>query len=351
MEIVKTFIISYNSTFDDLPLPETQIWLQGIDPFYAALLALAFLFTLLTVLLSLVQLYYIVKYISNHRIQTNFYFLVFMFPIAAVCNVSGMFIPRAAIFLYAFALVYLSVCLFAAISLLFNIFGGRKQMSEYCMKRNIPISFRITPLCCLSCLPYVPCTEKNLQRIECLVFQTPVLRTIIEVNSVVIFMELGHRHNLWFMLSQVLGIISLVVAFYGCYIMIPLAKSKLSPYRFNSLFNIIDITQCCYTIQKFCFDFGAALGLFSASYLLTPPAKAQFWSSFMLTFEMLLLSAITTYLMRPSQSLFFDKYISKSGEINQSVSFVSTAQYLETDRNINQDLAVVLRTKNLPFLS
>ncbi|VDK40495.1 unnamed protein product [Cylicostephanus goldi] len=234
MEIVKTFIISYNSTFDDLPLPETQIWLQdqkfisGIDPFYGALLALAFLFTLLTVLLSFVQLYYIVKYIGNHRIKTNFYFLVFMFPIAAVCNVSGMFIPRAAVFLYAFALVYLSVCLFAAISLLFNIFGGRKQMSDYCMKRNIPISFRITPLCCLSCLPYVPCTERNLQRIEWLVFQTPVLRTIIEVNSVVVFMELGHRSCRWFMLSQVVGIISLVVAFYGCYIMIPLAKVRSS---------------------------------------------------------------------------------------------------------------------------
>lgn len=32
------------------------------------------------------------------------------------------------------------------------------------------------------------------------------------------------------------------------------------------------------------------------------------WASFMLTWEMMTLSAIATYALRPSQSIFFDKY-------------------------------------------
>ncbi|KAK6732133.1 hypothetical protein RB195_016486 [Necator americanus] len=333
MEIVKTLIISYNTTIDDYPkLPESRIWMQEIDSLYSALLALASMFTIFTILLAISQLYHVVKYVSDPRIQADLYYLVLMFPIAAICNASGMFIPRAALFLYAVGLVYLSLCLFAAASLLFDIFGGRKQMSEYLLKRNIWISFRILPLCCLTFIPAVKSTERNLRRVEWLVFQTPILRTIFEVNSVAVFMELGHRHNLWFMFSQLFGLISLCVAFYGCYVMVPLAKKKIAPYRFNDLFYIVDIAQCCYTIQKFCFDFGATFGMFSPNHLFTPPAKAQFWASFMITFEMMMLSAVATYVMQPAKSAFFDKYPTLITEGHgSSVTFVSTANCIEQE--------------------
>ncbi|VDM68425.1 unnamed protein product [Strongylus vulgaris] len=98
------------------------------------------------------------------------------------------------------------------------------------------------------------------------------------------------------------------VAFYGCYVMVPLGKEKVAPYRFLQLFTIVDIAQCVYTIQKFCFDFAACFGIISPDRLLTATAKAQFWASFMLTWEMMMLSATTTYLLRPTQSIFFDKY-------------------------------------------
>ncbi|EYC44805.1 hypothetical protein Y032_0449g1667 [Ancylostoma ceylanicum] len=344
MEIVKTLIISYNTSLDDHPkLPEVRIWMQGIDSLSAAVLALASMFTVFTILLAVIQLYHVMRYISNPRLQTDFYYLVFMFPVAAICNVLGMFIPRAALFLYAFALVYLSLCLFAAVSLLFDIFGGRQEMSEYLLKRDIWISFRVPPLCCCRCIPVVRSTERNLRRVEWLVFQTPILRTIFELNSVVVFMELGHRHNLWFMISQLSGFISLCVAFYGCYVMVPLAKSKITPYRFVPLFYILDITQCCYTIQKFCFDFGATFGMFTPSPLLTAPAQAQFYASFMIIFEMMVLSATSTYLLRPSRSAFFDKYPLLKNRKNLtgqdlSRSIVSTADCIEQDLKIATDM-------------
>lgn len=73
--------------------------------------------------LATVQLYYVYKYVSNSRIQADLYYLVLMFPVSiwlfcglilgcvssfqvtTLCNVAGMFIPRAAPFLYAVALV------------------------------------------------------------------------------------------------------------------------------------------------------------------------------------------------------------------------------------------------------
>ncbi|KHJ77360.1 hypothetical protein OESDEN_23020 [Oesophagostomum dentatum] len=91
---------------------------------------------------------------------------------------------------------YFMFCLFVVVSLLFNIFGSRKEMSDYLLEKNIRISFRVAPLCCFKFLPSVSSTDENLRRVEWLVFQTPILRTTFELTSVVVFMELGHRHNL-----------------------------------------------------------------------------------------------------------------------------------------------------------
>ncbi|KAJ1364393.1 hypothetical protein KIN20_024483 [Parelaphostrongylus tenuis] len=84
--------------------------------------------------------------------------------------------------------------------------------------------------------------------------------------------------------------------------------SKITPYRFPTLFTIVDVAQCLYTVQKFCFDFAAVFQFITSDRLLTSSAKAQYWASFMLTWQMMTLSAIATYALRPSRSIFFDKY-------------------------------------------
>ncbi|VDL76046.1 unnamed protein product [Nippostrongylus brasiliensis] len=290
MEIVKTFIVNprhdTNTSYDDREIIEAKIWITEIDSLYVGFLTLASLFTTVVVCLAVVQLYYVYKYVSNCRIQGDLYYLALMFPITTICNVVGMFIPRAAPFLYAVALV------------------------------------------------------RNLQRVEWLVFQTPILRTAFELTSVVVFMELGHRNNLWFMFAQLFGLISMCVAFYGCYVIVPLGKSKIEPYRFSTLFTIVDVAQCLYTIQKFCFDFAAVFDIITPDHLLTTGAKTQFWASFMLTWEMMTLSAIATYTLRPSQSIFFDKYpivdstAAKTGSTHTIESFVTPELRIEPEDKV-----------------
>ncbi|KAK6042675.1 hypothetical protein COOONC_19820 [Cooperia oncophora] len=113
----------------------TECQITEIDPFYAIFLSLSSLFTIVVACLAVLQLYYVYKYVSNARIQADLYYLALMFPITTVCNMAGMYIPRAAPFLYAVALVYFMFCLFIVVSLLFNIFGSRKEMSDYLLER------------------------------------------------------------------------------------------------------------------------------------------------------------------------------------------------------------------------
>ncbi|KIH43650.1 hypothetical protein ANCDUO_26339 [Ancylostoma duodenale] len=94
MEIVKTLIKPHdNFTLDDdRQIPESRIWIKGqlrrntyaeIDTLYASFLTLGSLFTVVVVCLAAVQLYYVIKYVSNARIQADLYYLALMFPVSS----------------------------------------------------------------------------------------------------------------------------------------------------------------------------------------------------------------------------------------------------------------------------
>uniref|UniRef100_A0A1I7TFX3 MARVEL domain-containing protein n=1 Tax=Caenorhabditis tropicalis TaxID=1561998 RepID=A0A1I7TFX3_9PELO len=187
MEIVKT-IIPHNNSFVEPPIPSATDWLANMSVMHVSCLTIACVFVSITFVLSFFHLYFVLKYVSNERIRNDMYALIFMFPITTFASLVGMFIPRAAVFLYAVSLV-------------------------------------------------------------------------------------------WFVFSQLLALLSMCIAFYGCYVMVPLGREKHSPYRFDFLFRTCDIAQCIYTIQKFVFEFAAAVGLITSDRFLPAAAKALCESS------------------------------------------------------------------------
>ncbi|CCD61134.1 Organic solute transporter alpha-like protein 1 [Caenorhabditis elegans] len=308
MEIVKT-IIPHNRSYIEPPIPSATEWLANMSVMHVSCLTIACVFVAITFLSSFFHLFFVLKYVSNERIRNDMYALIFMFPITTFASLVGMFIPRAAIFLYAVSLVYFMFTLFIMVTLLFNIFGGRQEMSAYLLQRNIRVNFTVPPLCFFKFLPTVESTDQNLRRIEWLVFQTPIIRTLLELVSVVVSMEQeGRRESVWFVFSQLMALLSMCIAFYGCYVMVPLGREKHAPYRFDFLFRTCDIAQCIYTIQKFVFEFAAAVGLITSDRYLPAAAKALWWASFMCTWEMMLLSALCSYCLRPAKCKFFDLY-------------------------------------------
>ncbi|CAI5440801.1 unnamed protein product [Caenorhabditis angaria] len=307
MDVVKTLINSNLSL--EPPIPSASEWLANMSVMHVWCLSMSSIFVVITFSLAFVQLYFVMKYVSNERIRNDLYSLILMYPITTFCSVMGMFIPRAAVFLYAVALVYFMFTLFVLVTILFNIFGGRQQMSTYLLQRNVKIKLTMFPFCLFKCIPMIESTDANLRRIEWLVFQTPIIRTCLELTSVAVSMEQGgRRESVWFVFSQLCGLVSMLVAFYGCYVMVPLGREKHDPYQFIWLFRICDVAQCLYTIQKFVFEFAAAVGIITADRLMPGTAKALWWTSFMITWQMMLLSALTSYLMRPMKCNFFDLY-------------------------------------------
>ncbi|KAI1728616.1 organic solute transporter ostalpha domain-containing protein [Ditylenchus destructor] len=289
--------------------PNVTVWFQNIPPDYLAFVCAGCTFTLVIILLSILHLIYVLSFISNEQIRTDLYFFVFMAPAISICGAIGMIIPRAALFLYAIALVYFMLCLFVCITLMTTLHGSRSVMCEKLMDRGIRISVRVMPLgCCFFCFPKLAPTEFNFRRIEWLVFQSPLVRIFLEILNIVVFFELKDRNNIFFQISNLIGIISLLIGSYGSYMIIPPGSKLLSAYRFSLMFRIVDFSQLAYSVQKFLFDFMAAIGVFTNGPYLPDTAKAQFFTCFLLILEMLIVSIISTVMFRPSQTIFFDKY-------------------------------------------
>jgi hypothetical protein len=129
--------------------------------------------------------------------------------------------------------------------------------------------------------------RRNFRKIEWLVFQSPLVRIFLEILNIIVFFELNERTNVFFQLSNLVGIVSLFIGSYGSYMIIPAGsvstnvrdglidafQKLLKAYRFQLMFRCVDLAQLAYSVQKFTFDFAGAVGIFQPGPLLPDTSK------------------------------------------------------------------------------
>lgn len=299
-----------NTTVDE-EIPRVDKFFQQIETAFLIPICIGLIMTATVLILGIVHWVFVLKFISNEQIRTDMYWLVFMGPVVSLCGAIGMIVPRAAIFLYAIALVYFMICIFVLVCLMTTLNGSRRTMCEKMIARNMKISLQVCPLgCCFCCFAKLVPNEYNFRRIEWLVFQSPIVRIFLEVLNIIVFMEIDTRANLFFQISNLIGIISLFIGSYGSYMIIPAGSLLLKDYRFLLLFRLVDFSQLAWSVQKFVVEFLAfpRLRVFNSQMSLPATAQAQFCTSFLLCLEMLIVSLLATWLFRPSKTWLFDKF-------------------------------------------
>uniref|UniRef100_A0A0K0FJP7 Organic solute transporter alpha-like protein 1 (inferred by orthology to a C. elegans protein) n=1 Tax=Strongyloides venezuelensis TaxID=75913 RepID=A0A0K0FJP7_STRVS len=293
----------------NVSIPNVSTWISELTPTYASVIILSLIFTLIILIIGCIQLYYVWHYVSIEVIQVDLYWLVCCSPVASLSAFLGMLIPRAAAFLYAFGLVFIMLCLFIVVTLKCNLFGNRSKMCEYLIEHEKKIKLKAFPFCCCcSCLPTFEANEINIRRMEWLIFQSPLIRVFLEIINIVVYLELNSRDHVWFTISSLTGITSMLIASYGTYIIIPLGSERLNECKFNYIFRYIDIIQFVYSVQKFALEFAGSVDILKDGPTLPSSSKALFWTSFLIISEMFISIICLTYILHPSKNVMFDKY-------------------------------------------
>ncbi|KAH7726856.1 Protein OSTA-1 [Aphelenchoides avenae] len=295
-------LVNLKKNLTVLPHSVGEWWSELSGSEYAAVV-FAIIFTLLSLFLACLHSWCVYHYVSNASTRSDLYWVVFMCPTVASCATVSMAIPKAATFLLAVAFTYLMMCMFVVCSLTVSMCGGLRDMSVKLCQVGVKINpWQFPFACCFAyCLPKWKATEANIRRIQWVIFSSVIIRVMLEIMNVVVFLEIGTRMDMFFTISQVFSIACTIVGFYGSDMLIPIGTIILPGYRLKFLFKLIDYSQLAYTIYRVGFD----LCVFVDDYFVQ---RSSFWSSFILTLHMLIVSSLATHFLRPTQTALFDMY-------------------------------------------
>uniref|UniRef100_F1L6N9 Organic solute transporter alpha-like protein n=1 Tax=Ascaris suum TaxID=6253 RepID=F1L6N9_ASCSU len=311
--------------------PSGSVFLQNIEPLYLSALIICSFAVAATVVLAFIHFYHIHSLVPNENVQSDLYYLALVFPIIGCCSLLAMYLPRSSKLMYAVCSTYIMLSLLKVVTLMRDILGSRAALSRYLLGCGEMIRLDSIPFCCMK-LPEISTSEDNIRRLEWLVVQSPIIRILLEVIMVIAFLE-QFRITV---AVDIVEVLSMLAATYGCHTLMDLGKEKLDSYRFSLIFHIVNTAHIVFTVQKFFFDLSSSLGLFTNGPLLRSLPKAMFWNNCSLTIEMLILSLIATKMVRPEKSDLF------SSNFNNTRTSAPTKRQQRTT-NSNKDCSAETR--------
>uniref|UniRef100_A0A915AL32 Organic solute transporter alpha-like protein n=3 Tax=Parascaris univalens TaxID=6257 RepID=A0A915AL32_PARUN len=242
--------------------PSGYVFLQNIEPFYLSALIICSFAVAATVVLALIHFCHIHLLVPDENVQSDLYYLALVFPIIGCCSLLAMYLPRSSKLMYAVCSTYIMLSLLKVVTLMRDILGSRAALSRYLLDCGEMIRLDSIPFCCMK-LPKISTTEENIRRVEWLVVQSPIIRILLEVIMVIAFLE-QFRITV---AIDIVEVLSMLAATYGCHTLMDLGKEKLDSYRFSLIFHIVNTAHIILTCRIF-LRFISSLGLFTNGPLL-----------------------------------------------------------------------------------
>lgn len=291
--------------------PSAHFFLKNVTGSQSTLLLVATSFTAFVLLLAVVHWYYVWTFVAEEKRQNKLYFLISLFPVSTLCCYVGMVSPRTSMVMASLGVLYFLTCLFVLISLIRHLFGSRDAFSATLLFDKKQIDFQSPPFCCCcSFLPKAKSTVHNLRRLEWIVLQAPVVRAVIVTFNVIAVAEWREAANRYIHFSEMVSVVSLLLAIFGVHTMARLTSDKLSHYGFMTIFRVVDVALLFFTAQQpMIFDnILIRFEVFKCGPLLSARDNARFICNFVIITEMLMLSLFATFSLAPPRSALFDLY-------------------------------------------
>lgn len=152
------------------------------------------LFCLLTCALFVLQFRYVGSYVTNAYRRAFVIYLAGTAPFVSLFALVSMFMPRIWFLAHLLSFFYFSIALYVIICLLLHIVDGRQSMVKKMTQSAASFAVQTPPFCCVfPCLPQLPVELKKVRFCEIMVMQTPLVRLVFTVISLVLYFEFYER--------------------------------------------------------------------------------------------------------------------------------------------------------------
>lgn len=327
--IVKLLTSSLTNCTNLTEIPRADSYLRNVPLSFMVAIIVATGVCLATVGLGVLHILYISFYVTHADRRLYIVYLASTAPFVSALSLVAMYMPRVWLFCHLISFLYFSVALWIIICLLMNIFEGHHSLVAKMSERQSRIEVSTPPFCCVfPCLPKLEMESRKIRICEWMVLQAPCVRLVATLISFIVYFEYHNDGLIPLKVLDFISLPSLLIGIYGTHILVTTVSKldELMTYRYIYVFRILDFFFMFFGLQQPVFDFLARVGAFHCGQAGLPAVEtAIFWKNFATVLEACFVTLISTYLLQPSRSAFFDKYPSCRSVASSANTRESTA--------------------------
>ncbi|XP_043467044.1 organic solute transporter subunit alpha-like [Leptopilina heterotoma] len=207
---MKEFDWRVHVSCDEDIMPSTEQIPGSLGSFGIGLIIISTLITLVTMYLSIDAIYKIFFQNQTRSYKKNSAIILSVYPVASICSLLALAIPRAQVLSEALTQITLTIALYSLYLVLIDV--GRRKITK-----APPLMLNVLPCCCWPCLPFpiLQMTEANLSWLRIFVLQLPIVQTLVYVITLYMAMEEAILVTRYSIFLQTFAVISILLGIYG----------------------------------------------------------------------------------------------------------------------------------------
>ncbi|XP_017877322.1 organic solute transporter alpha-like protein [Ceratina calcarata] len=247
-------------------------------------------------LLSTLTLYFAVDACHNvfYQKETRFYrsnsiMILAVYPVASVCSLTAMGIPRSQLLSEAVTQIFLTIALYRLYLLLIHV--GQKVTG------SLPLLLRVGPCCCWPCLPFpeIQMTEDTLSWVRLLVLQLPIIQGLTYCIFLLMSIEDPGLMQQYGVCLQPFAVTSILLGIYGLTIITKSLQQAAPELKLHRKTAVSQLMLLFSKLQAFIIKSLPQTGLFPCNPPITPQIYANVTYNALMLIEMLLLCYAARY--------------------------------------------------------
>ncbi|CAL7939747.1 unnamed protein product [Xylocopa violacea] len=247
-------------------------------------------------LISTVTLYFAVDACHNMFYQkearsykTNSIMVLLVYPVASVCSLIAIGMPRTQLLSEAVTQIFLTISLYRLYLLL--VYIGQK------VTVTAPLMLRVGPCCCWPCLPFpsLQMTNANLFWLRLIVLQLPIVQGLTYCIFLFISTEESNLMTRYGICFQPFSVISILLGIYGLTVTMKSLQEVVPEAKLHRKTTVSQMVLLFSKLQGFIVKSLPQTGLFPCNPPITPQIYANVTYNALMLIEMLLLCYAARY--------------------------------------------------------
>ncbi|XP_011694657.1 PREDICTED: organic solute transporter subunit alpha-like [Wasmannia auropunctata] len=281
---IENFAVHADVSCNPNYVPSAIELVESLDALGTALLSVGSIILVITIYFTADACRNILSQKDSEFYKTNAVIILSVYPVASVCSLMAIAIPRGQLLSEAVTQIFLMISLYRLYLLLLDV--GRRKISETPM-----LMLRVGPCCCWPCLPFpnLQMTDTNLSWIGILALQLPIAQSLLYFVLLYMGAEdpmLATQYGVFLqpvmVISILLGIYSLTVTTKTLHTAAPEAK-----LHFKTL--VLQLVLLFSKLQSGIIRALPAAGVFPCNPPLTPAIYANVTYNALMLIEMMML--------------------------------------------------------------